>query len=220
MPLDYEGLYREEYRRNVRDVRRAVRDRRLDEKIDNFCDLHGFQRDDVIEQINHNNVVAACFAVNPNRQNIYENIAARFIKDIDGVSEFEMLPTDRLVVVDGALIKKNDLRRAGGQAKAKTVDFKWQYAGLAFYASHKYTKETGGSQDNQYKDLQFFIAQCNPTILQNTHFIAIADGAYYQGRDGQAGVSRIDRLKQLASGDKVHACTICDLEALMQEIAR
>ena len=218
MPLDYEARYREAYRDNVRNVLRDLRNGRLEKKINNFCHLHGFESEDVIGQIKDNGIVAACFAVNPNRQNIYEKIAADFIKNIDGVNDFKALSSNDLIVVSGGVLPKREFKGAGGQAAAKTIDFKWRYGTLTFYASHKYTKESGGSQDNQYKDLQAFLKECIQTNSPDNHFVAVADGPYYQNRNGQAGVSRINRLKQLASNDKAHACTVCELEGLMKKI--
>ena len=75
------------------------------------------------------------------------------------------------------------------------------------------------AQGSAYKDLQNFIAQANPTTARNTFFVAIADGNFYQNRNGQARMSRIDRLRNLVTGRAVHACTINDLEALMVRIS-
>ncbi len=38
----------------------------------------------------------------------------------------------------------------------------------------------------------------------------------YSGRDGQTGVSRMEGLRRLASGDAVFACPIDGLEDLMK----
>lgn len=66
---------------------------------------------------------------------------------------------------DGAVIEKNELKL---YPKAKTIDFEWDYKGYKIYASHKYTKDRGGAQDNQYKDLQEFIRQCRESTLKKT----------------------------------------------------
>ena len=51
------------------------------------------------------------------------------------------------------------------------------------------------------------------------YFIAIADGEFYDGQDGEARKTRIERLKELGS-TKVFACKINDLEILMKEKTR
>ena len=83
----------------------------------------------------------------------------------------------------------------------------------------KYTKASGGSQGSAYKDLQLFIGESNPSVLQNTYFVAIADGEFYQKLDGKAKTTRIQRLKDLANKSKVFACEITELEALMKNLA-
>ncbi len=186
----------------------------------NFCCCHDFELDPVIEQINTNDVVAACFAVNPNKQDFYEKVAADFIRRIDGVVDFQNLPNNALSVLNGGVFPKKKLTELGGVSGAKTIDFQWKYGGVTFYASHKYTKERGGSQESAYKDLQNFISESANTTLRETFFIAIADGDYYLTENGQAGTRRIDRLEQLASSDKVHACTIDELEGLMKRLVR
>ena len=215
--LDYETLFKEQYKANVRDTPRIARSGEIDEKIKNFCQLHGFEKEEVLEQIETNNIVAACFAINPNKQNFYERTAGDFIEKINGVTEFEILPTNKLVVSNGAVTSKNDLDKQGGSTTAKTIDFTWKYGGAKFYASHKYTKQEGGAQGNQYKDLQAFITEARQTTLKNTYFIAIADGDFYLQNDRQAGMRRIEWLKNQAS-NSVFACTICELEELMASI--
>ncbi len=216
MPINYEEKFKTAYQHNVQNVREAVRQGKLNGKIDNFCNLHGFTREHLIQQIESNHVVAACFAINPNKQNFYEKMAADFIKNIKGVKNFEMLSNNKLIVQNGAVIPKSALE--GGYPSAKTLDFRWMYQDMTFYASHKYTKQEGGSQENQHKDLREFISQAAPTSLRDTYFVAIADGAFYQMQDKQDGMSRIQKLKSLASSDKVFACTIGELENLMKQI--
>lgn len=216
MPLDYEKLFREAYRSNVEKVAEEASEGKLDDKIDNFCSLHDVSRDHLMRQIQSNRIVAACFAINPNKQNFFEKTAAKHIGNISGVEKFETLPNNALVVMQGAVLDRRSLRAQGGTALAKTIDFKWEYRAATFYASHKYTKQEGGSQGSQYKDLQIFIEQARDTTLRDTFFMAIADGAFYSGQNGQAGASRMERLKALASGGKVFACGIDEIEALMK----
>ena len=217
MPLDYETLYREAYRENVADAPRAAVAGELDEKIANFCDLHGFARGDVVAAIQENRIAAACFAINPNKQNFHEKIAAGYIRKIDGVVGFVSLSKKAKVVSNGSVMTGKELKLAGGVSSAKTIDFEWRCKGRRFYASHKYTKQSGGSQGNQYKDLQAFIKEANSSALKKTFFVAIADGGFYQEMDSGAGTSRIDRLKSIAT-PKALVCEITELEAMMKRV--
>ena len=49
MPLDYREKYYEAYKRNVKDVSRAAQEGEIDDKIDNFCSLHGFEKEYIME---------------------------------------------------------------------------------------------------------------------------------------------------------------------------
>ena len=130
MPINYEDSYKSAYKRNVQNVREAVKQGKLNGKIDNFCNLHGFTREHLIQQIESNTVVAACFAINPNKQNFYEKMAADFIKTIEGVENFEMLSNNKLIVQNGAVFARSVLE--GGYPSAKTLDFRWKYQDMTF----------------------------------------------------------------------------------------
>ena len=220
MPPNYEKLHKEAYKKNVEDVSRHVSTGSLDKKIDNFCNQHDLDRKDVIKEINNSYIVAACFAVNPNKQNLYEKEAAKFISRIDGVIDFKNLSNNAKCVSNGGVSSKQELSDRGEVSTAKTIDFEWTYGGWTFFASHKYTKQSGGTQDTAYKDLQSFIKESAPTTLKKVHFVAIADGDFYQQEDPQAGKLKIDRLKSLAFSKQVHACTIDELETLMNKLTR
>ena len=130
MPLDYEALYLQAYRDNVRHIRPMLDSGRLEDKINNFCRRFDIERDRVEAEIRNNDVVAALFAPDPSKQNIYEKIAADFISCIPGVSDFRNLPNNELVVLNGGVQLKRDLMNRGGVADAKTIDFKWRYRGM------------------------------------------------------------------------------------------
>jgi len=219
MPVDFEKEYKEAYKQNIANMLMQLDTGKLNTKIDNFCNTHEFNRNDLINAIKDSVYLQVMFAINPNKQNIYEKIAGRHIKSIRGVVAFEKLPNDSLYISNGGVITKKQKKQTGSVSTAKTIDFTWRFAEQRFYASHKYTKESGGSQKSQYKDLLAFIAEANKTTLEKTYFIAIADGDFYQQTNGEVNKLRIDRLKQEANNNKgVHACDINELESLMIEI--
>lgn len=218
MPVDYKNEYRKLYAQNRSQVREllSVGDRDLEYKINNFCDLHGFNKSKLIDDLRTNEHLRAFFAKDPKKQNIYEKIAAQYIESLEGVSHFEKLPQKALYICNGGILNEDAKRKTGVNTTAKTIDFKWTFCDKAFYASHKYTEQEGGAQGNQYKDLKAFINEANKTTLKNTCFIAIADGEFYDGNNGQAGMTRIESLKREANSNKgVYACRICDLVDVM-----
>ena len=218
MPLDYEAKIRKAYRKNRTDVVRAMDAGELDKKINNFCDKHGFTRKKVMDEIRNNKIVATFFAKDPSKQRLHERIAADSIKSIKGVNSFKDLSNNKFHVVKGEIIERKILKKRGIYARAKTIDFYWKYGGAEFWAAHKYTKEEGGAQGNQYKDLQEFLIQSKGTKRKKTFFIAIADGEFYQNANGQTNILRIEKLKELADEPSLHACTLNELEALMKKI--
>ena len=151
------------------------------------------------------------FAKNPSKQNFYEKMAAERIKKIKFIGDFKNLPNQYLYVLRGAIIKKNYLKV---YPQAKTIDFSFKYKKYQIYVSHKYTKESGGAQDNQYKDLQDFIKKCRDCKTSNHFFLAIADGDYYNKENGRAGVTRLKNLKSMCTR-KIKVGTIYDIEDLL-----
>lgn len=218
MPFDFRPRYKQAYAENVKKVRRDPSI--VSKKISNFCELHSFKREDVEKQIKNNEIVAAVFARDPQRQNFFEKTAAEFIKNIQGITDFELLPKSKFYISSGNLMTKEGLEEGGGRSKAKSIDFCWLYKGNKFYAYHKHSWNTGGSQDNQYSDIQRFIEESRPSRRANRYYVAIADGEFYQGQNGKARITRIENLKQISKGggERVFACTIDELEAEMKRV--
>ena len=101
------------------------------------------------------------------------------------------------------------MRKQGAAGRAKTLDFFWRFCGKEVYASHKYTRgKSGGAQGNQYKDIQEFVREANESRRNNAYFVAICDGDFYQALDG--GVSRLQRLKNLANNKNVFVFSLSD----------
>lgn len=154
MPFDYEQKFRGAYAKNVADVGTTLSSGKIDRKIENFCELHDFHVNEVRTEIQNNKFLAACFAINPNKQNFYEIIAAEYISELLCVTSFKKLPTSELHVIDGKLFTRAEAQRLyrkspSRKGEAKTIDFSWACGSIQFYAAHKYTKQEGGAQGNQ-----------------------------------------------------------------------
>lgn len=213
MPLNYEEKWREEYRRNVESLPQEIRDGKHIDKIKNFCELHGFDSQEVIEKILNDQVVAACFATDPNTQNLYQEIAADFIKKISSV-KWLAGPVTGLYVIQGKVLSPNTETTL---SQKKSIDFHWMYGDKHIYAMHKFTKHSGGAQKKQYGDLQTFLEDGSKVSDPNCVFISIADGPYYQKPFSRTDkTTRIKHLKSI-EGERIHACEIDDLENLMKK---
>ena len=87
------------------------------------------------------------------------------------------------------------------------------------YATHKYTLDGGGAQDNQYMDLHAFINETNQSRAPQAIFIAIADGPYYGTRDTLRNATRIEALRQAANGKTVFAGRSIDVPGILRDSA-
>ena len=202
---------------NMQEVKRLLEegDRPLLDKIRNFSDRYQIPQKYIKECIIKEHVVAlAVFAKDPTRQKIHERIASEEIRKIKGVRNFRDLHNRELYISRGQVMTPEH----AVQSNAKTIDFAFEYGAHQVYASHKYTEQSGGAQDNQYNDLQDFIRECRDNKNPHIIFIAIADGDYYNGTNGRAGTTRMENLKGMCT-KSVLVCTIYELEAKLQSLS-
>ncbi len=204
--LDYKTRIRDEWHLNFKNNELSKG------RIKSYCERTGYDQCTVDKKIARDEMFRWCFVVDPKRQNISEKIAAKRIKSIEGVSSFKKYGTKDLFIVAGALKKKKELK--GMKPESKSIDFGWKYGGRDFYASHKYTKESGGSQGSQYNDIQKFITDANEVGGRDI-FVAIVDGEYYNTIDSNANMTRRKRLEQRANQNNVFVKSTDELEEFL-----
>ena len=216
---DYEKEFVKAIRANLKLVLDALdsKESGLAKRINTFASRFDFAVSEVEKKIRKDEMFRAFFAKDPGKQKIHENIAARFIERISGVKSFKQLSHDSLVVLGGMISSREEALRRGAASTPKTIDFSWEYKGKTIYASHKFTKESGGAQDNQYKDLQGFIREANESGLKNTFFLAIADGAYYRLNHRGSDKTKLEHLKGIANRRNVFALSSDDLETWLKK---
>lgn len=212
----YKGAVSQAWKKNIDQVRDllSANDKKLLYKIQSASQRWDIPVSEIKESITKDRVAAAHFAVDPSKQKIHEKTAAEFIRNLDGVVDFNYPPNRALYVSNGVPITGNELKI---YPAAKTVDFKWQYRTFKIYASHKYTHDSGGAQGNQYKDLQAFIRACYGSTDSKLRFIAIADGAFYQNHNGRANKTRLDNLQSMCT-PQIRACTIYNLKEVLDTL--
>jgi hypothetical protein len=220
-PPDFESEFIRAIRRNLEEVVELLdsREEGMEQKMETFCSRFGFSPVGVKKKIRKDKMFRAFFAKDPGKQKIHENIAALFIGSLPSVKNFKQLSNGELQILRGAVMPRKEVRAMGANRSAKTIDFKWDTNNLCVYASHKYTKGSGGGQDNQYEDLQHFIREANESHLKNTIFLAIADGNYYEARDMDAGVTKLQRLRQLSNRRSVFTLTIGELKEFLRKLS-
>ena len=146
-------------------------------RIQLYSDRFGYELGEITNKIFNDQMFAAHFAVEPRRQGIHEQIAGEWIKQLSTVSDFGVLPKSGknawYVSGDGVV------GRALAGAPSKSLDFVWKTGAITCYAMHKYTKEGGGNQDSQRKEMLALLQnfyKCQDTTCA---LFVIVDGPYY-----------------------------------------
>ena len=195
-PPDYEEIEQREWRENANKVvsRLDDGDRNLAKRIQTFLSRFGYPRNQVEEKIRSDRLFASHFALEPRRTGLHENVAAEWIKELDTVTNFETLPKSGrnafYVTSDG------EIRKGMEHPPTKSLDFKWVTGKTLFFATHKYTKESGGNQDSQYKEVRHLLELFQKAnISGEIVIVAIVDGPYYTRR-------RMDDLRRFTRDRK------------------
>jgi hypothetical protein len=221
--LDYEPGYKEALRKNTRSTVSASNLKRASflKKILSFSSKHGIEPEVVWDKIQDDWMFALWFATDPTKQNMHENVAAEFIRTVLApiVGDFVQLPKggpQSLILTSvGAVIPQVDLDRLGGSKENKTVDFTWGLPfktlgpePLRFYATHKRTKERGGTQDNQYAGQLAYMEAAKNCRSPDVFHLIICDGPYYliKSSAGRNKLEDMNRERSMAS--RWAACTI------------
>ncbi|MCY4127859.1 MAG: hypothetical protein OXG15_01325 [Gammaproteobacteria bacterium] len=160
--------------------------------------------------------LAATLAKEARRQNIHERSAAEFIAKMQHVRSFKQLPSSGGNALylnrDGELVQGATLGRA--RPPSKSIDFEWRTCGLRCIAAQKYTKEGGGNQDNQFKELESLLQNWSQRTRNNTALFVLVDGTYYNST----------RLAQLNSRRRLqspmsYVVSVNDLAGVLMQIA-
>jgi len=215
--LDYKSLYNLALQKNIKQLQKEIDTEQTKIKIQNWAIK--FQLDPLIvrQKIIDDNIFALHYVIDPSRQSLHENLAADYIQKMSNVNNFKNLPKsgkNALVVNSGVIVSKKNAQSNAG----KTIDFKWDTGIYKCYASHKYTKDKGGAQDNQYKDVRNFMNNSRQNNDANIRFFAICDGEYYQHRDSSED-TKIEILnRDFYKKDKLVALPIDDLFSHLEKL--
>ena len=181
-----------------------------------FCEQTGEKQGAVRAKILTDALFRRFFLKDPIRQNAHELYAASFIEGINSATNFKKLGSNETFIISGGIVKKSDLGTM--KPRSKSVDFYWECGNKKFYAFHKCARDSGGHQDNQYRDLRIFIEEANKSGIPDAYFTAIADGDYYGTNSGKAQTAKIGRLRQPADGQSVFAMTGEDLPSFLDSL--
>lgn len=218
--LDYEKEYHKALLDNIKNVREDLlnNDPTIVLKIENYAVKYDLPIDFIKHKILKDNIFAINFVKDPSKQTFHQNLAAKFISEIEGVEDFKTLPAggkSALYIVNGILGTEDEVIKGS----SKSIDFYWKYKDYECYAAHKYTDMDGGSQDNQYADLTNFLANASKSRYENKLFFAIGDGRYYQRKHTKTKndcSSKIEYMNSLYKTEHSIAITTNDLERYLK----
>lgn len=147
---------------NLDDLQEHLKNPDYQKKVYNFATKFGFSVDEVNHAIQENLFLASCFAKDPSKQNFTEKLVAEIL----GVEKLS--PSGENCI---RFDENGDIVSINKGNVSKSADF---YIDNRYY-TQKYTNETGGAQDNQYKDVVDFLVKGSKKHLVG----AIVDGAYW-----------------------------------------
>ncbi len=155
----------------------------FDKRIEGLARRLNLEKEFVFYEAINNSFLLKELCRDPKKQTIHQKLAAKWISEIPFISGFDE-PINRgvnaMYVSSGQVLCG---KAAQGQKTGKSIDFIWDYTfkekTLKFYATHKFTRQTGGSQDNQFEDVCIFHEQARNCINDDVVFLSITDGDYY-----------------------------------------
>ena len=116
------------------------------------------------------------------RQNPRERLAARWIGKLPEVERFRKLPAGgkhALYVTSDAEVQPGAVLR---RKPRKSLDFEWVTGSTTCYASHKYTKRSGGNQDSQFQEMRDLLKSFQSCENRQIALFVIVDGPYFTER--------------------------------------
>lgn len=158
-----ENKKKEKRLENINQIREEINSNWVQEKINNHISKFNglITREEVMEAIKKNNIVASFFCKDPSKQNISENLAAK------------VLNLQKLSSSGKNCIRFNSNGDIVSSSTGNTKSADFIYNG--YYTTQKYTNEEGGAQDNQRNDVIDFLKRGS---IKNK-VAAIVDGKYW-----------------------------------------
>jgi hypothetical protein len=207
---EFESAYKKQLLKNISEVRKSIGTKNMNEKITNHSKKFNRTEDDIINKILCDDMYAEIFAIDPQRQNVYEIEAAKYISEISNITDFINHPNSaKIFVVDGNVeeIRKDDIKSVDFTFKAKAN------TNFVFYVTHKYTGTGHGTtQKHQYSEIRKFLENCKDSKDPNNFFIAVLDGPYYER------YNFIEELNVEFSTDNIRILRSNEIESFVNEV--
>ena len=184
-------------------------EKKLDIKIESFSKKWGINKNFIINNLDNLGFIYL-FCEDPGKQTFHQHYAANWIqRNVPFVSNFKELVNhgdSALYISNGVILSGLDTKN---QKLNKSIDFTWSYLfndqELFFYATHKHTVGSGGSQDNQFEDVCNFLNEARNATDENIVLLSITDGPYYKSiytKYTAEKISKIEYLNKRYSGSR------------------
>lgn len=218
---NYDDEERKMWSQSLKDVFNEIHplSDRLEKRVLTFIDRFGYDFDAVVNKISEDDMFASHFAKEPRRTGFHEKLAAAWVENnIKNISHFSVLPKGGShalkVTSDGNIESESTNKKFPG----KSLDFQWKVGKFQFYCSHKYTKEGGGNQDSQYKEVLELMKRFQQCQLNNVVLVVIVDGQYYNASKNK----RLSELMNLEKNrmPKSFAIQIQNLQNVINQFAK
>ena len=219
-PLDFEAIEHQQNLANRAEMADEIAQRsaRLRTRILHFAGQFDIPEADFWRDLdaNPNGPLAAVLAREARRQNVHEKAAADYVEKLAFVAEFHKLPSSGqnacYVNRDGQVVTGAQL--AGAQRPSKSIDFRWRTGGVTCYAAQKYTRESGGNQDNQFNEIQALLRNFLQRINNDVALFVLVDGPYYN-------VARLAQLQALVrmQNPRSYVASVNALQPILTDIA-
>ena len=219
-PLDFENIEHQLNLDNLQEMAQEIpnRSERLTTRVAHFSAQFDIPEEDFWRDLNDNpnGPLAAVLAREARRQNVHENAAAEYVRQMINVQGFQKLrSTGRnalYINADGQIVTGEQL--AGAPRPSKSIDFRWLTGNVTCYAAQKYTREGGGNQDNQFNEVVRLLQNFQRRINNDTALFILVDGPYYTDQ-------RLTQLRGLTRAQAPHSyvTSIDQLQTFLNAIA-
>jgi hypothetical protein len=193
--LDYEKNIKQKWKANAKEVPALVKKNDIDtlRQIKTYSERFDEPQKKIKNKILADTMFANCFAKDPVRQTTHEKIACDYLSRHTNVLQkfckLSQFGKDAVYLTDNGIFQEFEKT---GKKIGKALDFYWENNGKMFYASHKYTKDSGGAQDHQFNEQAGLLRKFKENTNTNEYLFVICDGKYYTE-------NKINFLKDLTS---------------------
>jgi hypothetical protein len=198
--VDYEKIINKKWKQNAAEVSDLLK--KGDENTLKQVETYSYRFDEPVKKVKEkilgDQMFANCFAKDPSKQTSHEKIAYDYLSQYKDVlknfSKLSQNGKDALYLTNDGIFQ---IFAQTDKKIGKALDFFWQVGNKKFYASHKYTKASGGGQDNQFSEQESLLRKFQNNTNNNEFLFVICDGKYYT-KDKMQQLKNLDSKRSFA----------------------